>query len=139
MAVYTGTLADFGLAALTPFAPLMVFTADQAAFSGGNVLVTRPVPAPIATDGSFSVELVPSVNTTPNVTYSMRVEWLDSASNYIGMDIIGGLVTALGGGLITEMGGIPITRFWAGETPPDNPEPDTWWLDIITGNLNEWI
>lgn len=140
MAIYTGKLLDFGLDALTPFMPRMVFTADQPAFSGSTVLVTRRVEATIAADGTFSVELVPSVNTTPNVTYTMRVEWLDPAGGYIGMDLFSGLVAALGGGPIAEMGGIPITRFWVGPPPgPTNPEPDTWWLDTTTGNLNEWI
>ena len=139
MAVYTGTLTDFGLDPLTAFAPLMVFTADQPAFSGVNVLVTRRIEAPIASDGSFSVDLVPSVSTTPNVTYTMRVEWLDASGGFIGMDIIGGIVAALGGGSIPDMGGIPITRFYVSDTAPENPELDTWWLDTITGNLNEWI
>lgn len=139
MAVYTFKLLDFGLDSLTAFAPTVVFIADQPAFSGENVHITRRVVADLAADDSGSVELVPSVNTTPNVTYTMRIEWLDAGNNFTGMDIIGGLVAALGGGPIAEMGGIPITRFYVGETPPENPELDTWWLDTITGNLNEWI
>lgn len=152
MALYTFTLTDFGLEPLTAFAPKMVFTADQPASSGGNVLVTRSIEAPVAADGTGSVELVPSVNTTPNVTYSMRVEWLDPDvfgpdQGYIGMDVISGIVTALGGGLIAEMGGIPITRFWSGPPDPNDstmplgvtPEAGLWWLNTDTGDLKEWI
>lgn len=147
MATYTFRLLDFGLSPLFAFSPRVWFIADQPAFSGGNAHVTRRVEATLAEDGSGTVVLVPSINTTPNVTYTMRVEWLDSSGGYIGMDLFSGLVAALGGGDITEMGGIPITQFWAG--PPDPFSPSTplgkeptagfFWLNTITGDLKEWV
>lgn len=152
MATYTFKLLDFGLAPLTTLVPRVVFTADSPAFSGENAHVTRRVEATLATDGSGSVELVPSVNTTPHVTYTMRIEWLDPNAfgpnhGYIGMDVIGGLVAALGGGRVSDMTGIPITRFWAGPADPNNPtmplgitpEAGLWWLNTVTGDLKEWI
>lgn len=138
MSTYTFKLQTFGLESLAAFAPRVWFIASEPAFGADGPLVTKRVEATLGADDLWSVELVPSVNTTPNVTYTMRIEWLSSSSNYIGMDVIGGIVAALGGGPIAEMGGIPITRFWAGPVAPKNTEPDTWWLNTITGDLSEW-
>lgn len=140
MAKYTFKLQTFGLASLAAFAPTVWFIASETAFGPDGPLVTKRVEATLGADDLWSVELVPSVNTTPNVTYTMRIEWLNGANIPNGMDVIGGIVAALGGGPIAEMGGIPITRFWAGPPPgPLNPERDTWWLDSVTGDLKEWV
>jgi len=152
MATYTFRLADFGMQPLTALNPRMVFTPDQPAFSGDAVLVTRRVEAVINPDGTGSVELVPSISTTPNVRYSMRIEWRDPNAfgddrGYRGMDLMSGIIAPLGGGPITDTDGVALSQFWVGPPDPANPalplgiEPDIgmWWLDTTTGNLNEWI
>jgi len=139
MATVTGTLTDFGLAALTAFQPTLIFTADSPAVTTGGVLSARPIRVTPASDGSFTVDLVASSFTTPEVTYTLRIEWLDSAGGYIGLDILKGLVVPPGSSNIDTLSSIPISRWWVGVDPPPNPEANTWWLDTDTGDLKEWI
>lgn len=139
MATVTGTLTDFAPAALTAFQPVLIFKADSPALTAGGVLASRPIRVTPAADGSFTTDLVASSFTTPEVTYTLRIEWLDSSSGYIGLDILTGLVVPPGGGGIGGMSGIPISRWWVGADAPPDPEANTWWLDTDTGDLKEWI
>ena len=139
MATVTGTLTDFGLAALSAFQPVLIFKADSPALTTGSVLSARPIRVTPAADGSFTVDLVASSFTTPEVTYTLRIEWLDSAGGYIGLDILSNLVVPPGTSSIDTLSSIPISRWWVGADAPPDPEPNTWWLDTDTGDLKEWI
>lgn len=141
MATVTGTLTDFGLQALTPYAPtLVLIPAKPAVSADGGVLATRPLRVTPAADGSFTFNpVVASVDTSPETMYALRIEWLDSASNYTGMDLLSGLVVPLGLSQINDLSGIPVSRWWVGPEPPDDPEAHTWWLDTTNGDLKEWV
>lgn len=140
----SGTLADFGLDALAPLFPRLVFRAKGPAVSGPHVLGTRRVEVIPDATGAWSVDLVPSVQTTPPTTYTLRIEWLinpgiDDARE--GLDVLEGIVVPLADAQIGDITSIPVDRFWAGDNPPVNPQPGLWWLDTSAYpyQLKEWV
>lgn len=149
MATVTFKLTDFGLQPLAAYQPVMLFTADEPAVTiDGGVLSTRPVSAIPAADGSGTVDLAASIDTTPETKYSLRVEWLDETAGLPGMDVLKGLVVPPGTNSITDLTSIPVSRWWVELPDPNNPSmplgladpgPNTWWLDTSTGDLKEWV
>lgn len=147
MATVTGTLADFGLNSLASFSPQIVFTPSSAAVGGVAIpylLATQPRVVIPASDGSFTATLVHTdiLRGAKDIYYSIRIEWLDSAGNFVHVDFPDWkLYVPAAGGTIVDLIQAPWNPalVWVGPTPPGGqPTNNTFWLDTETGNLNRW-
>lgn len=144
MALVTGNLSTFGLNAIILKSPRLLFVPSGPAVTGAYVLATRPVEAVIATDGSgaFTVNLAATQTLRPERWYSIRVEWLDSASNYVGLDLPDWklFVPEAGGSIGDLLNNLPSnpSQIWFGETAPIDPTPYTGWVNTVTAQYFEW-
>jgi len=140
MPTVTGTLKDFGLASISDRQPQIIFTPSGPAFSGSNILATTPIVATPDGSGAFSVTLTSSATLRPATWYAVRIEWLDSASNFMGVDIVDRLDVPPAGGAIGDLASIDFnpTSVYASPTAPSSPAVATWWLNTTTGDLFEW-
>jgi hypothetical protein len=133
MATYTGVVADASVLALP--SPRLVFTLSEPAVSTTvHIIATKPIYAVISPTGSFTVELTPNMDLRPTTYYSMRLEWLDSGSNYTGVDFPNWKFNAeTGGGVIPALLGADLTNIfdvWVGET--DNADYEFWYQPSTT-------
>lgn len=87
MAVKTGFLSQFGLSTMMIYQPALEFVPSGPGISGSYILASRPAKAALASDGSFTVNLIPNEQVTPETHYTMRLTWLDEASNFTSVDI----------------------------------------------------
>lgn len=141
MAFVTGTLTDFGLAALAAYAPEIVFTPSGPGVNDTTLFATRPISVTPAANGSFAVNLAPTEDIRPDRWYAISMRWLDSSGGYIGVDFPDWqLRVPSAGGKVNDLLNVPANpgQVWVSETPPTNPSPGTWWLNPTTGDLNEW-
>lgn len=135
-----GTLTDVGLAALAGRSPRLLFSMEDGAASGANLLASQPyvcIPGPT---GDFSAAIASSVGlTTPSgkpATYRLIVEWLDSGGNYTRQDLWSNLFVPYVpngnvniGDLIRDASAINHLDVWISET--DNPAY-FWWFNPAT-------
>jgi len=151
MAIVTGTLTDFGLQALTSLSPRIIFTASEPATLSGRLFATVPIVVTPSATGTFSVDLQPTDFVTPGVFYRVRVEWLDAAGGYVGVDLLDWpLYVPAGGGAIGDLVQVDANPAlaWVGvDPPPQLPVRTVWWLQVnpddpddprATGILYEW-
>lgn len=136
----TGSLKDFGLASINARHPRIIFTPSGPAFGGSTVLATPPIVVEPDSGGAFSVNLTTGESLRPFRWFTVRIEWLDSASNYIGMDFIEEFKVPPGGGAMGDLAALDFdpTSVWVSATPPASPAISTWWLSTTTGDLYEW-
>jgi hypothetical protein len=150
MAIVTGTLTDFNLQSLYSASARLVFTASDPGILPGRLLSTRPIVVIPSASGAFEVDLRPTDAIMPLVWYQVRIDWLDSDGGYVGTDFVPWpLFVPSEGGAIGDLLSMPSNpgMVWEGPTPPDNPTPGTWWLQVNpndpadprnTGQLYEW-
>lgn len=88
MAVVTGTLKTFGLESLKGKRPVIVFEANKVGMgTNGELLATDPVKITPAADDTFTARLQQTEGlVTPGVHYTMFIEYMDSANNYVRLD-----------------------------------------------------
>lgn len=150
MVTVTGTLNDFGLAALAPFAPELVFTPSGPAVTLENViLASRHIVVPVTEGhGFFSVELASTDDLTVEGWYTLQIQWLNPDAGLPDIDFPDWRIyVPAEGGTLASMIKAPSNPalVWVGLTPPDNPTPGTWWLvddpqnpGTGSGDLMEW-
>lgn len=129
MATVTGNVSTFGRdSSITTLPGLqLLFIPPALGVTGGYFLVTQPVPAVIATDGSgeFTVELQPLEDVRSGETvhgpwgYSVRLQWLNGADVPIGYDVPDLLVyPPASGGPIDTMIDTPILPMQVWDADP---------------------
>lgn len=142
MAIVTGTLNDFGLDALTAYSPEIAFIPSGPAVNAVKLLATRTVMASPGSDGSFTVDLAPTDNLRPERWYTIRIQWLDASGGYVGADFPDWrLYVPTAGGILADLIAAPWNPalVWVGaDAPTGIPTVNTFWLDIITGDLKRW-
>lgn len=141
MAKVTGALTDFGLQPFPELQPRLIFTPSGPGVSGARLFATKPMIVTPAGSGSFTVELQPTANLRPALWYTITIEWLDPAGNYISSDHLSWkLFVPSGGGELSDLIETPAnpSLVWVGPTPPLNLQPGQKWLNSITGTLSEW-
>jgi len=140
MPTVTGTLKDFGLASISARQPQITFTPSGPAFNGSLFLATTPVTVTPDSGGAFSVTLSSTADLRPDAWYTVKATWLDSASNYIGVDVIEKFRVPSTGGAIGDLAALDFapTSVYASPTAPSSPAIATWWLNTTTGDLSEW-
>lgn len=134
---YTGRLTDFGEKPFLTATPKLWVEPEHPAFSDTGPAVARRILITVASNGSFSVDLVASADLTPNTRYRLRCEWLDSG-------VLAGwtewIFTALiGGGSIADMPDSVITNVWYAVSPPPVNRSGIYWIHPTTGDVREWV
>jgi hypothetical protein len=140
LATVTGTLTDFGLAALAAYSPQLIFTPSGPAINTTSLLGTRPITVTPAADGTFTVTLATTEDMQPATWYTISAQWLNSTGGYIGRDFPEWqLFVPTAGGNITALLSIPTNpaQVWVNPVAPANPTPGTWWLNPLTADLFE--
>lgn len=130
MATIYGTLTDFGLQTLTPYKPVLKFTPSGPGVKGRKVFSGRPVEVPVASSGAFAVLLEPTDGVTPEVWYTVSIEYLNEGGQYTSLDILGyRLFVPAPGGAIGDLPGAPLSSdtVLVGLNPPP-PGYRGWWL-----------
>lgn len=133
-AVVSGTLSDFGLDPIAGLYPEIEFRpSGPAAGSAGRLLVSEPVRATPASDGTFTVNLQTTDDLLPvGVHYKIEIRWLDSAGKYIKADSPDWkLKVPSGGGSIADLLKLPIGSGFVIYSPT---APPTW-----VGILATWF
>lgn len=154
MALVRGNVATFGLESISLVGMRLVFSPTGAGTIGAKyLLVSKPVQVSVAVDGSgaFVVNLAPTTTVHPLRWYTIRAEWLDSASNFTGVDFIDWkLFVPEEGGDFADLLQYPANPQlgWTELVPPPAlPSPGSLWLNDNpnnvadprnTGDLYQW-
>jgi hypothetical protein len=142
MATVTGALSDFGIAPFPELQPRIQFIPSGPGVNGTRLFSGPPPTVNVgAGSGSFTIELQRTDDVRPVVWYTVRIEWLDPAGNYIGVDHPDWkLFVPAGGGELGDLLEAPLNPFifWVDATPPPNPQPGQYWLNTTTGDLLKW-
>lgn len=152
MAIVTFKLNDFGFNKVQQ-QPRVIFTPSGAGVIASFLLTAKPVVVEVSPSDleTFSVDLAVTSWIRPERWYEIRIEWLDSAGGYIGLDMPGWkLHVPPEGGLLTDLIDVPMNPglVWIGLAPPSSPPvPFGWWFEMNpddvndpanTANLYEW-
>lgn len=106
-ATYTGKLTDFGESPFPGAVPKLWVEAEKPGVGPSGPLATRRIPVTVASNGNFTVALVPSVLVQPVAKYVLRLEWVNTSGVMQGTS--DWLFTARpGGGHIRDMIDTPI-------------------------------
>lgn len=130
---YTGKLTDFGEAPFPNATPKLWVEATEPAFGPTGALSTRRIPVTVTSNGDFSVDLIPSVDTSPTVFYKLRLEWLHADGNIAGWNEWQ-FTAVQGGGQIKDMVSAPASVWWVGPPWP-NPLMSGFYLDRFTNDV----
>lgn len=134
---YTGKLTDFSETPFPSAQPKLWVEPEREAMTKTHALATKRIPITVASNGSFSVDLVPSADLTPPTRYRLRVEWLDNATLIGWTDW---LFTALiGGGSIGDMTDGEPTNVWYSTSYPPINRSGIIWIHPVTGDVREWV
>ncbi|RLP70858.1 hypothetical protein D9V30_00015 [Mycetocola reblochoni] len=148
MATYTGTLTDCGFSAALSSPRVLFIPGDSAAGiskQAGRVIATKPVQATLSADGSFSVNVVSSEELIgareSTVPYTVRVEWLDQAGQYVGLDVYQVMLRAAGG-RVADMVDPRLSQ--PAHVIVSEVEPAVWpvgwvWVDSYTGDARRKV
>ncbi|WOH20120.1 hypothetical protein IRJ34_07290 [Paenarthrobacter sp. GOM3] len=154
MAVVTGNIKDVVGGSFTGKFPQLLFTLNAPQTKEGGVIFPQePVKVTPAANGSWSVDLAPTVEMLDDAWYTVQIVWVKS----IVPRTFGGynfpdwqLQVPLTGGAFSDLFGKPPknTRMvYVSLAPPTDPRPFTLWLKddpsdpanpLNTGNLYEW-
>lgn len=135
---YTGKLTDFGEAPFPDAYPRLWVSPQQDAFSPSGPAAAKHIPVTVASDGSFSVELIASIDLVPPTPYTLRCDWLNGP----GGDPLGwaqwDFTAQPGGGPIATMPGV-MTRVWYSTSQPPVSRAGIFWINPVTDDVKEWV
>lgn len=110
MATVYGTLSDFGLQSLAPYNPVVKFLPSGPGVRGQHLFSSTPITANVASNGSFSVLLEPTVGVMPDVWYNVSIEHLNAGGEYTHFDLLGYKLRVIPpGGEIGDMPDAPLS------------------------------
>ena len=151
MPAVTGNLTDVGGGHLVGKIPEIHFYLNAPNTKPGVVLPTEKLTVQAAADGSFTANLQATTDMMDDAYYTVSIQWLDGAGNYVKADFPDWqLQVPSGGGSFTNLFGKPPKNqrmVYVSLTPPDNPRPFTLWLKANPANdldpantwdLSEW-
>lgn len=142
--LYNGLLTDVASVPIGGWFPEMAIRPVVEAFGPDGLVSEVPVPITVASDGSFSVQLIPSGELTPTAGGSPGVDYIisvgrfelgdDNQTSWHGTDSWRFTAVA-GGGNIGGMNGGSLLAVWMPPWPAD-PLPKGLYID--TAPPNEW-
>lgn len=138
---YTGRLTDFGDAPFPGAYPRLRVAPERDSFSASGPAAARDVPVPVASNGTFTVNLIASADLIPPTRYELRCDWL--TVDQAGQEVLAGwaswrFTAAIGGGPISTMPDAPMTRVWYSTSPPPVERAGIYWVHPVTGDVREW-
>lgn len=147
----TGTLTDVGGGHLVGKYPEIHFTLNGPNTKDGVMLPTQPLTVQPAADGSFTAPLQSTVDMHDDAWYTVSIQWLDSAGNYVKADFPDwNLEVPSGGGSFSDLFGRPpknTAMIYVSLSAPADPRRWTFWLKddptnpanpLNTGELYQW-
>lgn len=134
---YTGKLTDFGESPFPAAVPNLWVEAHRDAFSPSGPAAAKRIPITVASNGTFSVDLIASIDLVPPTQYSLRCEWLDPNQQTVGW-AQWDFTAQPGGGPIATMPGV-MTRVWYSTTEPPVNRAGILWIHPTTGDVKEWV
>jgi hypothetical protein len=147
----TGTLTDVGGGHLVGKYPEIHFTLNKPNSKAGVMLPTEPVTVQPATDGSFTAPLQSTTDMFDDAWYTVSIQWLDAAGNYVKADFPDwALQVPTGGGSFSDLFGKPpknTAMIYVSLVAPADPQKWTFWLEsdpvdpanpLNTGDLYQW-
>ncbi|AQY01614.1 hypothetical protein [Microbacterium foliorum] len=134
---YTGKLTDFREAPIMTAFPRLWVQPARDAFSPTGPSAAKRVPVTLESDGTFSVNLVASIDMTPPTAYSLRCDWFDSDDALRGWSEWA-FTAQPGGGPISTMPN-KLTRVWYATTQPPVDRSGIYWIHPVTDEVKEWI
>lgn len=151
MPAVTGNLTDVGNGHLVGKIPEIHFTLNAPNAKAGVMLPTEPVTVQPAADGTFTANLQSTIDMLDDAWYTVSIQWLDSAGNYVKADFPDwALQVPSGGGSFSDLFGRPpknTAMVYVSVAPPSNPGKWTFWLKndpvdpsnpLSTGDLYQW-
>jgi hypothetical protein len=135
MVIKTGHLSQFALRSMVGYAPTIELIPSGPGVAGEYFLASRNVEAKIAADGSFTVELIPNEQVSPDTHYRMRIIWLDEASNFTSIDDPDWqfVISNVNGPLADDASKTPNSlEVWVGA---DNNPDYRFWYNPVTADL----
>lgn len=151
MPAVTGNLTDVGNGHLVGKIPEIHFTLNAPNAKAGVMIPTEPVTVQPATDGSFTANLQSTVDMNDDAWYTVSIQWLDNAGNYVKADFPDwNLQVPTGGGTFSDLFGRPpknTQMVYVSLSAPVNPRKWTYWLKddpvnpanpLNTGDLYQW-
>lgn len=131
---YTGTLADLGGVPFPGALPRLWVEADRDTFGpDGPIPARKRVIVNVATDGTFSVSLTASTETSPPVRYFLLCEWLDQSSSPVGF-AQWEFTAYMGGGPIKDGAQAPLSVWWVGPPWPQGTPPG-----LYVNKVTNWV
>jgi hypothetical protein len=150
MPAVPGNLTEVSNGHLVGKAPEIHFTLNAPNAKSGVMIPTEPHTVQPATDGSFTANLLATEDMMDDAWYTVSIQWLDAAGNYVKADFPDWqLRVPLGGGTFSDLFGRPpknTQMFYVSLSPPTNVPKGTWWLEddppdpenpLNTGNLHQ--
>lgn len=141
MAIITGTLVDVGLDPVTARYPELVWVPSAPTTTLNGQLVTAvPVETIPSSNGTWTAELISTNETSPPITYSLRIRLLDPASGYVWMDFPDWKISVpWEGGNLSDLIGAPLATgvVWEveGDTVPESARAGDLLLNTLTSDL----
>lgn len=147
----TGNLTDVGGGHLVGKYPEIHFTLNAPNAKAGVMLPTQPLTVAPASDGSFTAALQSTLDMHDDAWYTVSIQWLDGAGNYVKADFPDwNLQVPSGGGSFSDLFGRPpknTAMIYVSLVEPEDPRNWTFWLKddpvdpanpLNTGNLYQW-
>lgn len=142
---YTGRLTDLGESPFPEAYPRLWVEPEKTQpfgpFTPSGPGADRRITIPLASNGTFSVDLVASADLIPPTRYILRCDWFMTGSG--GDEVLTGwsewrFTALIGGGPLSTMPDAPVTRVWFSTTPPPVNRPGVIWVNPVTGDVREW-
>lgn len=147
----TGNLTDVGGGHLVGKIPEIHFTLNAPNAKAGVMLPTEPKTVQPGTDGSFTVNLQSTVDMMFDAWYTLSIQWLDGAGNYVKADFPDWKIEVpTGGGSFSDLFGKPpqnTAMIYVSLSAPEKPQKWMFWLKddptdpdnpLNTGKLHQW-
>ena len=133
---YTGKLTDFGEQPFPNAVPQLWIQPGSDAYTPSGPSAARRISVPVASDGTFSVDLTASIDLIPPMPYGLRCDWLTEDDEPLGW-AEWEFTAQIGGGPIATMPG-GITRVWYDTAEPPVNRTGITWIHPITNDVRVW-
>jgi hypothetical protein len=129
---YTGKLTDFAEQPITGAVPRLRVVPERDSSGPAGLLASIGIAVTLANDGTFTVPLVATVDTSPETRYTLVCDWFAQAVG--GQELLAGwaewtFTAAIGGGPIKDMFTAPASIWFVGPPWPAQPIVGAFYLD----------
>lgn len=131
---YTGRLTDFSETPFPGAIPELVVRPEREAFGTTGLLASRDIRVTVDSTGTFSVDLVASVDMSPASGYVLVCNWLDAGGVARGWSEWK-FNAVIGGGPIKDSVSAPASVWIVGPPWPAEPIKGAFYFDKFTNDV----